>query len=241
METIKGTVIGMVVAGMAAGLIAAPASAASLKVEVDSIKSGGMVPTKYAFCMPAAQGHVTAGGDISPPISWSEGPSGTKSYAVTLTDIDNQAEQREKTNKEGMTVPSSAKRRTRFHWVLVDIPANVTSLKEGAESEGRVPRGKPATTTIGVRGLNSFTEFMANNEQMKGQYHGYDGPCPPWNDELVHRYIFTVYALSVPTLNLSGNFDGEAVMAAIKDKVLAEGKLETKYTINPATGAEVPK
>ena len=94
---------------------------------------------------------------------------------------------------------------------------------------------------LGVRGLNSFTEFMANNEQMKGQYHGYDGPCPSWNDELVHRYIFTVYALSVPTLNLSGDFDGEAVMAAIKDKVLAEGKLETKYTINPATGAEVPK
>ena len=104
-----------------------------------------------------------------------------------------------------------------------------------------MPRGKPATTTIGVRGLNSFTVFMANNEQMKGQYHGYDGPCPSWNDELVHRYVFTVYALSVPTLNLSGDFDGEAVMAAIKDKVLAEGKLETKYTTNPATGAEVPK
>jgi phosphatidylethanolamine-binding protein (PEBP) family uncharacterized protein len=76
---------------------------------------------------------------------------------------------------------------------------------------------------------------------MKGQYHGYDGPCPPWNDELVHRYIFTVYALSAPSLNLSGDFDGAAVLAAIKDKVLAEGKLETKYTVNPKTGAEVPK
>ena len=241
METIKGTVIGMVVAGMAAGLIAAPASAASLKVEVDSIKSGGMVPTKYAFCMPAAQGHVTAGGDISPPISWSKGPSGTKSYAIILTDIDNPAEQREKMNKEGMTVTSSAKRRTRFHWVLVDIPANVTSLKEGAESEGRVPRGKPATTTIGVRGLNSFTEFMANNEQMKGQYHGYDGPCPSWNDELVHRYIFTVYALSVPTLNLGTGFDGAAVMDAMKGKILAQGELLGLYTQNPDKGAEIPK
>ena len=100
METIKGPIMGMLAAGMTAGLIAAPASAASLKVEVDSIKSGGMVPTKYAFCMPAAQGHVTAGGDISPPISWSKGPSGTKSYAIILTDIDNPAEQRERMNKE---------------------------------------------------------------------------------------------------------------------------------------------
>jgi Raf kinase inhibitor-like YbhB/YbcL family protein len=158
-----------------------------------------------------------------------------------LTDIDNPEEQREKMNKEGMTVTSSAKRRTVFHWVLVDIPANVTSLKEGAESEGRVAHGKPATTKLGMRGLNDFTQFMANNEQMKGQYHGYDGPCPGWNDELLHRYIFTVYALSVPTLNLTGDFNGAAAMAAIKDKVLAEGKLETKHTTNPATGAKVPK
>jgi len=233
--------INRVVIGILAGLLTAPASAASLQVKADSIKSGGMVPSKYGFCMPAAQGHVAPGTDISPPISWSKGPRGTKSYAIILTDIDNPAEQRDRMNKEGMTVESSAKRRTVFHWVLVDIPANVTSLKEGAESEGRVPHGKPATTNVGVRGLNSFTEFMASNEQMKGQYHGYDGPCPAWNDELVHRYIFTVYALSAPSLNLSGDFDGAAVLAAIKDKLLAEGKLETKYTVNPKTGAEVPK
>jgi len=241
METTRVAVIAMLAAGMAAELMAAPASAASLKVKVDSVKSGGMLPTKYAFCKPDAQGHVTAADDISPPISWSKGPHGTKSYAVILTDIDNPAEQREKMNKEGMTLQSSAKRRTVYHWVLVDIPANITSLNEGAESEGRVSHGKPATTNLGVRGLNSFTEFMANSEQMKGQYHGYDGPCPAWNDELVHRYIFTVYALSVPTLNLSGDFDGTAVTGAIKDKVLAEGKLETKYTTNPAMGAEMPR
>jgi phosphatidylethanolamine-binding protein (PEBP) family uncharacterized protein len=72
-----------------------PASAASLKVKVDSIKSGGMIPDKYAFCMPAAQGHVKAGGDVSPPISWSRGPRGTKSYAIVLTDIDNPGTARE--------------------------------------------------------------------------------------------------------------------------------------------------
>jgi phosphatidylethanolamine-binding protein (PEBP) family uncharacterized protein len=75
-----------------------------------------------------------------------------------LTDIDNPAEQREKMNKEGMTVTSSAARRTVFHWVLIDVPASVRSLREGAESSGRMPHGKPQTPAeVGVRGLNDFT------------------------------------------------------------------------------------
>ena len=32
---------------------------------------------------------------------------------------------------------------------------------------------------------------------MSGDYFGYDGPCPPWNDSIVHHYVFTVYALDV--------------------------------------------
>ena len=41
---------------------------------------------------------------------------------------------------------------------------------------------------------------------MSGDYFGYDGPCPPWNDALVHRYVFTLYALDVATLGLQGPF-----------------------------------
>ena len=43
---------------------------------------------------------------------------------------------------------------------------------------------------------------------MSGDYFGYDGPCPPWNDALVHRYVFTLYALDVATLGLQGPFTG---------------------------------
>jgi Raf kinase inhibitor-like YbhB/YbcL family protein len=242
MGMIKTAVFGLLAAGAAAALAATPASAQALKVSVGGVESGKMIPTKYTFCMAAAQGHVAPSPDISPSVSWSKGPSGTKSYVITLTDIDNAKEQREKVNKEGMTVSSSAARRTVFHWVLVDIPANVTSLPEGAESEGRVPHGKPQTPAkVGVRGLNAFTEFMAANEQMKGQYYGYDGPCPAWNDETVHRFVFTVYALSVASLNLSGAFDGSAVVAAMKDKTLAQGEVTGLYTINPDKGAVIPK
>jgi Raf kinase inhibitor-like YbhB/YbcL family protein len=222
--------------------VAPAASAAELTVSVDSLKNGGVIPDQYRFCVPAEQGHVAPGPDKSPGISWSKGPAGTKSYVITLTDIDNLAEQREKQNKEGMTVPASAARRTMFHWVLVDIPANVTSLPEGADSEGRVPHGKPQTPAkVGVRGLNAMTVFMAANEQMKGQYYGYDGPCPAWNDELLHRYVYTVYAMSVASLNLTGSFDGAAAMAAIKDKVLAQGQVTGVASMNPSVIATQPK
>jgi Raf kinase inhibitor-like YbhB/YbcL family protein len=219
------------------------ASAGTLEVSVDSIKDGKMLPTKYAFCMAAALGHATGGPDISPSISWSKGPAGTKSYVIILHDTDSPAEQREKMNKEGETLTSAVPRRNFFHWILVDIPANVTSVAEGADSNARVLHGKPATPAAvgGVRGLNDFTKVTAANDAMKGQYYGYDGPCPPWNDENVHHYHFTVYALSVPTLNLGKDFDAAAAMAALKDKVLAQGEVLALYTTNPAKGAEVSK
>jgi Raf kinase inhibitor-like YbhB/YbcL family protein len=242
MAGIKVAIIGALAAAAAIGLTAPQASARSLKVRVDSFKNGGMMPNKYAFCMPAAQGHTTAGPDVSPSISWSKGPRGTKSYAIVLYDTDSPAEQREKMNKEGMTLTAAVPRKDFYHWVLVDIPPNVRSLKEGADSNGRVVHGKPATpAAAGVRGLNDYTKVMAANDAMKGQYYGYDGPCPPWNDDVVHHYHFNVYALSVSSLNLGKDFDGAAAMQAIKDKTLEQGAELGLYTQNPAKGAKVSK
>ena len=92
--------------------------AASLKVTVDSIKSGGTVPNKYAFCVPAAAGHTAGGQNINPSISWSKGPKGTQSYAVILYDTDSPAEHRELMNKEGVSMTSDVKRHDFFHWIL---------------------------------------------------------------------------------------------------------------------------
>jgi Raf kinase inhibitor-like YbhB/YbcL family protein len=242
--------IGKIAIGLALGTciaisqvaMAPAASAKTLKIKVDSIKNGGTIPTKYSFCMPAAQGHAGAGPNLSPPISWSKGPKGTQSYAVVLNDTDSPKTNRDKMNKEGMTVPTTTERQTFFHWVLVDIPSKVTSLKEGADSTARVAHGKPATSAgVGVRGLNMFTMVFAASEAMKGDYYGYDGPCPPWNDDNLHHYHFIVYALSVKTLGLPAGFDGPAAMEAMKGKILAEGKLDATFSTNPATGAIVPK
>jgi Raf kinase inhibitor-like YbhB/YbcL family protein len=161
---------------------------------------------------------------------------------VILNDTDSPKTNRDKMNKEGMTVPSTSERQIFYHWVTVDIPTNVTSLKEGNDSTARVVHGKPATPAgVGVRGLNMFTVVFAANEALKGNYYGYDGPCPPWNDENVHHYHFLVYALSVKSLNMPKDFSGPDVMEAMKGKILAEGKLDSVYSTNPATGAIVPK
>ncbi|WP_019053861.1 YbhB/YbcL family Raf kinase inhibitor-like protein [Sphingobium xenophagum] len=73
---------------------------------------------------------------------------------------------------------------------------------------------------------------------MAGTYHGYDGPCPPWNDELVHRYVFTVYALAAPALADGAVLDGSAVREALeRAPILAQASLTGLYTLNPALTA----
>jgi Raf kinase inhibitor-like YbhB/YbcL family protein len=242
-KLLKTAAIAMLAAGACGTFLAtAPAAARTLKVKVDSIRNGGTLANKYAFCAPAAQGHTQAGQDINPRMSWSKGPRGTKSYAIILFDPKSPAEHREMMNKEGVTMGADVKRHDFYHWVLVDIPPSVRSIKEGADSNARVVRGKPASpSAAGVKGLNDYTKVMAANDAMKGQYYGYDGPCPPWNDDLVHDYHFTVYALNVKSLDLPKDFDGAAALDAMKGKILAQGETIGNYTQNPAKGAKPEK
>ena len=138
-------------------------------------------------------------------------------------------------NKEDRKIPADTSRFTFYHWVLADIPLKLNNLAEGAESEGIQPGGKDAgKTDHGTRGINNYTDWFARDEQMKGNYGGYDGPCPPWNDELVHEYIFTVYALDVDSLGLGANFTGANVEGAMKGHILAQGSYVGKYSLNPA-------
>ncbi len=219
----------------------APAGAHKLQVHVDALKSGHLIPSNYALCMVPAQGHFAWAPDKSPRIAWSKGPAGTKSYAIIMYDDGSPVEHREWMNKEGETLTAAIQRKIFYHWLMVDIPANVTSLAEGADSEARVAHGKQEPAKIGVHGRNDYTLTFAANDAMKGDYYGYDGPCAPWNDTTIHHYRFTVYALSVPSLGLSGEFDGAAVLAAMKGKVLAQGELLGVYSMNPEVIAKLPK
>jgi phosphatidylethanolamine-binding protein (PEBP) family uncharacterized protein len=69
----------------------------------------------------------------------------------------------------------------------------------------------------------------------EGDYFGYDGPCPPWNDTRIHHYVFTIYAVATPTLEVSGALTGANVRAALASaEVLGQARLTGVYSLNPA-------
>jgi Raf kinase inhibitor-like YbhB/YbcL family protein len=120
-----------------------------------------------------------------------------------------------------------------YHWALVDLPPNKTELAEGEDSDGLTPKGKPpGKTDHGVRGINNYREWFGNDPNMGGDYGGYDGPWPPFNDERVHRYVFTVYALDVASLGLHERFTALDALKAMEGHVLAKANLSTTYTLN---------
>ena len=68
---------------------------------------------------------------------------------------------------------------------------------------------------------------------MEGTYFGYDGPCPPFNDTVIHRYIFTLYALDVARCPVDGTADGRTVRQAIAGHILDRAVLEGTYSLAP--------
>jgi len=206
----------------------------TLQVNINAWQNGQAIPEKYAFCIPARENHVTLGENKSPAIHWSGAPDGTASYAIICHDPDVPTVL-EDVNNESRNIPANQPRMTFYHWLLADIPATLSNLEEGAESAGIQPGGKaPGKTSHGVRGLNNYTHWFANDENMKGNYGGYDGPCPPWNDERMHHYHFTVYALDTKTLGLADNFTGPDLEKAMEGHILAKGEWIGTYTLNPA-------
>lgn len=165
-------------------LSASVLSAEGFEVESPSFK--GQLPDKHVF-----NGFGCSGGNLSPAISWKNAPKGTKSFAVTLYDPD---------------APTGS---GWWHWVVTDIPANIDSLKEGASSNGTLPKGAVQATT-------SFGQS------------GFGGACPPQGSPS-HRYVLTVYALDVPTLNISQKATSELAGFMLGQHTLAKASLVAYY------------
>jgi Raf kinase inhibitor-like YbhB/YbcL family protein len=218
-----------VIAGLAisANAIAQP----SLSVGLEGLTPDGRLPLAAAFCMP--KGSTAKPQDESTGLHWSAGPAGTKSYVVIMVDPDVTTDL-SLMNKPGVTIPADSPRMNIYHWVLINIPPSVTHLAPGVEGEGFVPGGKPiGSTPLGVRGTNDYW-YLFNKPgapaAMKGPYGGFDGPCPPSNDERIHDYRYTVYALDVAELPLSGQFFAPAVLKAMQGHILAQGQAHAKFT-----------
>lgn len=206
----------------------------AIKVESESFSHGDHIPHEHALGVPDGSGKAEAGGgNRSPHLRWSGHPPETRSFALVCVDPEVPGEPTD-VNQEGRTVPHDLPRVDFAHWVVADIPPEVTELEEGAGSDRIIPGGKPTGETSfgGVAGQNSYTSLFEGDPEMAGTYGNYDGPFPPWNDERVHKYHFRVYALDTPSVGLSGDFTLEELTAAIEGHVLDQGELTAHYTLN---------
>ena len=161
-------------------------------------------------------------------------PAGTKSFVLICHDPDVPS-QGDDVNQEGKAIPIDLPRIDFYHWVLVDLPATATGIEEGEYSNGVTAGGKdgPVGPNGTRQGVNDYTNWFAGDADMGGDYYGYDGPCPPWNDTIVHHYMFTLYALHVEKCSVDGKFTGADVREAIAGHVLAKASVTGTYSLNP--------
>jgi len=204
-----------------------------MKLWSDSWTNGDRIPTRFAAGKPDGKGGAGFSDNLNPHLAWSDLPAGTRSLALICHDFDVPS-RGDDVNQPGREVPADLPRVDFFHWVLVDLPPAPAAIAEGQFSRGFTARGKPGPITQeGARhGLNDYTGWFANNAEMAGQYFGYDGPFPPFNDSLVHHYVFTLYALSLPRLPLDGVFSGQQVRDKLASQVLGEATFSGTYTLN---------
>lgn len=209
-----------------------------MKLTSSSFINGQAIPGELAFGIADRAHHVRLGKNLNPQLGWYDVPAGTQSFALICHDPDVPS-RGDDVNREDRSVPAALARIDFFHWVLFDLPADLREIRQGEFSREATPRGKagPAAAHGARQGINDYTQCFAGDNDMRGDYYGYDGPCPPWNDEIVHHYIFTLYALDVAALPLAAKVTGQQLRAALAGHILDQASLTGLYTLNPAVRA----
>lgn len=205
-----------------------------MKLTSRSFGNNQRIPAEFAFCAPDPKSHVALSNNRNPELSWSDLPAGVKSLALVCHDYDVPSKP-DDVNQEGRSIPASLPRIDFYHWVLVDLEPGSGAIKAGEFSDGVAARGKPGPDgPRGTRqGVNDYTMWFAGDKDMSGNYFGYDGPCPPWNDSIAHHYVFTLYALDIAKCPVEGIFKGSDVLAAIQGHVLGQAQFTGVYSLNP--------
>ena len=200
--------------------------------------NGDRIPPRYAAGRrDPTSGEVGFSDNVNPHLAWSGLPERARSLVLVCHDFDVPS-RGESVNQPDREIAADLPRIDFFHWLLVDLPPRDGEIAEGAFSAGFVPRGKPGPEVRvagfdGARhGLNDYTGWFAGDPERNGDYFGYDGPFPPWNDSLVHHYVFTLYALDVARAPVEGRFGGLELRKAIHPHVLGEATHSGAYSLN---------
>ncbi|MEO6522676.1 MAG: YbhB/YbcL family Raf kinase inhibitor-like protein [Mucilaginibacter sp.] len=159
----------------------------SVNAQTFTLKSndlGGQFSNEFSL-----NGFGCSGANKSPQLYWENAPKDAKSFAITIHD------------------PAAPTGSGWWHWVVFDIPATITEVKQGAGSTNK--QLMPATA------IQSNTDF--------GQ-PGYGGPCPPVGDA-PHPYIITVYALTMAKLGLDKNASAAYVGFALSNNLISKASL----------------
>jgi len=206
-----------------------------MKLTTTAFAEMGAIPPAFAFATVDPAAHIRLSENLSPDFEWRDAPAGAKSFVLICHDPDVPSRP-DDVNKEGRVVPASLPRVEFCHWVLVDIAPTTSRIARGEYCRGVAAKGKPGPAAAnGTRqGINDYTGWFAGDKDMAGDYYGYDGPCPPWNDEIPHRYVFTLFALDVERLAVEGKFTMADARRAMEGHVLAQASVTGRYTLNPA-------
>lgn len=162
--------------------------AAGFQLTSPDIKAGGTIPQSFEF-----NGFGCSGENKSPALKWSGAPKGTRSFAVTVYDPD---------------APTGS---GWWHWMVINIPADVNELAPDAGAVGgaNLPRGAlQARIDYGVA--------------------GWGGVCPPQGDK-PHRYIFTVHALKVDKLDVPADATAALTGFMINGNALGKASFTARY------------
>ena len=204
-----------------------------MELRSQSWANGDRIPVRFAAGRLADDGTVGFSDNLNPHLAWRDLPAGTRSLVLICHDFDVPS-RGDDVNRHDREIPAELPRVDFFHWVLVDLPPTPAEIAEGEFSRGFTPRGKPGPQTLrGARqGVNDYTGWFAGDAQMAGSYFGYDGPFPPFNDSLVHHYLFTLYAVSLARLPVEDAFTGAQVRAALADCTLGAATFSGTYSLN---------
>ena len=169
-------------------LLVSPALAADFTLSSPEIANGTQLPVKQVF-----NGFGCSGENRSPALTWGGAPAETKSFALTVYDPD---------------APTGS---GWWHWIVYNIPADVSALPAGA--------GDPDGKQLPPGARQGRTDFGAA---------GYGGACPPTGDP-AHRYVFTVHALKVEKLDLPADPSAALVGFMLHGTEIARTSLTAYY------------